>query len=126
MNTRSTSKLGDANDRVFNITWCDHHEVGQLINNDKKIRVRRNHSLTTGKWLHLAGTNCLVEVIDVAVTEVCEIVVTHIHFTNNPLQSFRSLLRVRDDRRDQMWNPFVRSQFDAFGIDQNHAHFVRR
>ncbi len=67
----------------------------------------------------------LIEVIDVLVPVRCEVVVALIHFAHNPFQCLRSLLRVRDDRSDQVWNPRIDRELHSLRIDQDHSDLLR-
>src|SRR5674476_1238121 len=43
---------------------------------------------------------------------------------SHPLQRLGGLLRVGDDRRDEVWNPLVSGQLNPLGIHQDHAHLI--
>ena len=79
-----------------------------------------------GGTLHLAGPHRLVEVVDVPEAERREVVVAHVHLAHDPVQRLGGLLRVRDDRRDQVRHALVDVQLDPLGVDQDHPHLVGR
>ena len=45
---------------------------------------------------------------------------------DDPLQRLGGLLRVGDDRRDQVRHALVVGELDPLGVDQHHPHLVRR
>ena len=55
-----------------------------------------------------------------------QIIVTRIHFAHDPFESLGGLLRIGDNRRNQVRNAFVNRQFHALGINQDHAHLLGR
>ena len=118
------AELSDAHDRVFDVARRDHHQVGQLVDDDEQVGIRNKFAFTTRRRLHVARAHCLVEVVDMAVAVCRQIVVPHLHLADDPLQCVRRLLRVRDDRRNEMRNALVRSQLDALRVDQHHAHLI--
>ena len=122
MDSRRTSELRDAHDGVFHIARGDHHEVGELVDNDKQIRVRAQRALRAGKRREFAVGHGLVEVVDVTEAERVQIVVAHVHFFDDPLQRLGGLLRVRDDGRDEVRNALIRRELDALRVDEDEAN----
>ena len=55
-----------------------------------------------------------------------QVVVTHVHLFDDPLQRLGRLFRVRDDGRDEVRDALIRRELDALGVDENHADFGRR
>ena len=80
--------------------------------------------VATRQRLDLAGADRVVEVVDVLEPEVGEVVVAGIHLLDDPLERLGRLLRVRDDRRDEVRDALVHRQLDALGVDEHHAHLV--
>ena len=119
-------ELRDADDRILDVARGNHHQVGELVDNDEQIRIGLDLALAAGQWRDLAILNSLVELIDMPVTEVRQIVVTTVHLLDDPLQCVGCLLRVRDDRRDQVRDPLVRRQLDPLGVDEDQSHLVGR
>ena len=91
-------ELGDADDRVLDVARGDHHEVGELVDDDEQVRVGLEDPLAARRHDDLAGDDGAVEVVDVAVAERREVVVPHVHLLHDPLQRLGGLLGVRDDR----------------------------
>src|SRR5690606_11842844 len=105
MDTGCPGELRDANDGVLHVTRSHHHEVCELIDDDQKIWVRLEHTLTTGGKHDFTRTHGLVEVVDMAEAERRKVVVSHIHLFHDPLQRLCGLLRIRDDGSDQVRYP---------------------
>ena len=124
VNTGRARELGDPHDRVFDVARRDHHQVGELVDDDKQVRVRPIDPLAAGRRHERAGVDRSVEVVDVPIARRREVVVAHVHLAHDPLQRLGSLLRVGDDRRDQVRNAFVAGQLDPLGVDQHEAHLV--
>ena len=118
-------ELRDAHDRVLDVARGDHHEVGELVDDDQQVRVRLEHALAADRQLDLAGDDGPVEVVDVTVAERREVVVAHVHLLHDPLQRLGGLLGVRDDGRDQVRHAGVGGELDALRVDQHHAHVGR-
>ena len=62
-------QLRDPHDRVLDVARCHHHQVGELVDDDEQVRVRRDDPLAARGRLHLAGPDRLVEVVDVPEAE---------------------------------------------------------
>ena len=119
-------QLGDADDRVLDVARRDHHQVGELVDDDQQIGVRRQHALAPRRHLDRAGSHGLVEVVDVAEAEVGQVVVPLVHLADHPLQRLGRLLRAGDDRRDQVRDAFVARQLDPLRVDHDHPDLVGR
>ena len=122
MNTSCARKLGNTLNRSFNIARGNHHQVRELIDNDQQVGIGSQFTIKTRKSLHLACRHSLVEIINMLKSVCRKIVVTRIHFLNDPLKRFSSLLWIGDDRGNQVRDTFVDRQFDSLGIDQDHAN----
>ena len=125
VNTRRTRQLRNTNNRLFHVTRGDHHQVGELVNNHQQVRVLVHRALATGIGLNFTLTHRLVEVVHVLVAVVGEVVVAGIHLTNHPLKSLSSLLRVRNDGRNQVRNTLIGSQLHTLRVNHHQAHLVR-
>ena len=126
VNARGTRELRDALDRRLDVARRDEHEVGELVDDDEQVGVRRELALAVGRQLHLARAHRLVELVDVLVAERGQVVIACVHLAHDPLECLGGLLRVRDDRRDEVRDALVRRQFDALGVDEHHAHLFGR
>ena len=115
-------ELRDADDRVLDVARGDHHEVGELVDDDQEVGVRLELALAARRQHDLVVDDGLVEVVDVAEAERREVVVAHVHLLDDPLQRFGRLLRVRDDGRDEVRDPGVDRELDALRVDEHHAH----
>ena len=54
-------ELRDAHDRLLDVARGDHHQVGELVDDDEKIGVGRHASAPTGQRLHLPGRTALLK-----------------------------------------------------------------
>ena len=76
--------------------------------------------------MHFACTHGRVEILDVSESEEFKIAVAGIHLLDHPFKRLRGLLRIGDDRGQQMRYARVSGQFHSFRINHDHAHLVRR
>src|SRR5690606_2497048 len=122
---RGTGELGDALDRGLDVAGGDHHEVRELVDDHQQVRVGGQAPLAAGGDLHLPGAHGLVEVVDVLEPEGGEVVVAGVHLLDYPLERLGGLLRVGDDRGDQVRDALVDGELHALGIHQHHPHLLR-
>src|SRR5690606_18004124 len=113
---RGTGELGDALDRGLDVAGGDHHEVRELVDDHQQVRVGGQAPLAAGGDLHLPGAHGLVEVVDVLEPEGGEVVVAGVHRLDYPLERLGGLLRVGDDRGDQVRDALVDGELHALGI----------
>lgn len=109
---------------VFDILARDHHEVGELVNDDDNERhLIGMISVLVGK---LALLNHLVVEADVLGTDAFEDLESALHLGNSPLKGARSLFGLGDWRNEEMRDAVVKRHFDALRINENHANLGRR
>ena len=54
-------QLGDAHDRVLDVARGDHHQVGELVDDDQQVRVGLEHALAAGRQHDLVGDTALLK-----------------------------------------------------------------
>ena len=69
-------------------------------------------------------SHLLVEDVDVADPVGLHVLVALLHLLDQPRQRGGRLLGLRDDRRDEVRNAFVRRQFHHLRVDQDHPDLV--
>ena len=126
MHAGGSRELRDALDGALHVVLGHHHKVGHFIDDHEDIRVWCDLAFGACGRMHLASAHGSVEVLDVAESEEFEVAVSCVHLLDHPFQSLRGLLRIGDDRGEQMWNARIGGQFDSFRIDHDHADLVRR
>jgi len=98
--------LRDAADRLFDVARRDHHEVGELVDDDEDERESFVVLARLGVRIRLVGqiTAVVHRVVtgDVPNADVGEHVVAHLHFAHGPVECVGRLLRVRHDRSEEM------------------------
>ena len=117
--------LGDPHDRVLDIARRRHHQVGQLVDDRDHIRIGAVLALTAERRGDLARPHLGVEVVDVPHPRRLHVLVALLHLLDQPRQRRRGLLRLRDDRGDQVRNAFVGRQFHHLRVDQDHPDLLR-
>jgi hypothetical protein len=119
-----TGELGDADDRLLDVTRGDHHQVRQLVDDDEQVGVRADDPLGARQRRDLAGLDGLVELVDVLEAERREVVVAGVHLTHDPLEGLGGLLGVGDDRRDEVRDALVGGQLDPLGVHEHETHLI--
>ena len=76
--------------------------------------------------MHLARAHGFVEVLDVAESEELQVVVARVHLLDHPFERLCGLLRIGDDRCEQVRDARIRAQLHALGIDHDQAHLLGR
>src|ERR1019366_58970 len=87
---------------------------------------RRRYAITRQLELcdRRAGGQRVVVAVDIAHAQLAHPEIPALHLLRRPQQRGRGLLRIDDDRNQQMRNVVVYRQFQHLGIDQNEAHIV--
>ena len=93
-----TSHLRDAADRVFHVARRDHHQVGQLVDDDEDVRHLFGHREPV--LADAPGAHGFVVRVDLALAVLREVLVAVLHLTHDPAQRIGRALRVRDHRRE--------------------------
>ena len=120
-----TRLLRDAHDRLLDLLGRGHHQVGELVDHAHDERVRAHLALRAGRCLDVAAADLPVEVLDVAHARLLHVQVALLHLLDQPLEGGRGLLRLRNDRGDQVRDALVRSQLDHLGIHEDQADVLR-
>ena len=118
--------LRDPDDVVLDVAGRDHHQVGQLVDDRQDVRVGAVDPLAARRRGDLALLDLAVEVVDVPHTGGLHVLVALLHLLDQPGQRGGGLLRVGDDRRDQVRDAVVGRQLDHLGVDQDHPQLVGR
>ena len=139
MHTGGTRLLCDTADRVFDFLRRDHHEVGQLVDNDNDLREHlillgdcgctRGFALgftrCGGLGLRLFRTHEVVIADKVAHLMVREQLVAALHLADRPVERSGGLLRVGDDRNEQVRNAVVVAKLDHLRVYHDEADLLR-
>ena len=125
MDACRASFLGDPHDGVLDVTRCGHHEVGQLVDDRDDVGIGPVLSLAAQRRRDFTGSHLVVEVVDVAHPGRLHVLVALLHLLDQPRQRCRRLLRLSDDRGDQMRNALIGRQFHHLRVDQDHPDLFR-
>ena len=124
MNTYSSSFLRDAGDAIFYVTRSNHHQVVQLVNNNKNVWHPLERFLVGVLAFQLAAVVRRVETTDVAEPGLDQQVVTAFHFLHCPTKRVSSLLRVSYWRSQQMREACVLAHLYLLRVDQDEANLI--
>src|SRR5919106_1552410 len=108
--------LREADDGVLDLLGGDHHQVGQLVDDDEQVRQRLLAPLLEGA----------VELRKVAGAGEAHSLVAAVHFREDVGEDGRRGLGARDYGREQVRDRLVEAQLDALRLDEDHAQVVRR
>ena len=135
--------LREALHRAFDVLAGDHHQVGHLVDDDDDERQRLEVELLLlvdrlAALLVVAGMDgagellalrlrfgeARVVAVDVAHAELRHLLVALLHLAHRPLQRDHRLLRVGDDRREQMRDAVVDGELEHLRIDHDQPALV--
>ena len=108
--------LREADDRVLDLGGRDHHEVGQLVDDDEHVRDR---------VLAADGAD-RVPLGQVAGLDRAHELVAAVHLADDVLEHEGRVLHVRDDGRQEVRDRLVVVELDPLGVDEDHPHLVGR
>ncbi len=109
-------ELRDAADELLDLACRDHHEVGELVDDDDYIR-QLARELLRG-FVVVGG--------DVAHTFGREHLVAAVHFGHGPSQCGRGLVRLDEHRQGEVRQPVVVGELHSLGVDEQQTHVVGR
>ena len=121
--------LCDTADGVLDFLGGDHHQVGQLIDDDDDLR---QHLILLGMAVlgmlcfGLFGTHEVVIADQIAHLMVCEQLVAAFHLTDRPVERTGGLFRVCNDRNQQVRNAVVVAQLDHLRVHHDETDLLRR
>ncbi len=118
--------LGDPHDRVLDVAGRGHHQVGELVDDGQDVRIRLVDAFAAERGGDVSRPDLRVEVVDVAHPRGLHVLVALLHLLDEPGECGGGLLRLRDDRRDEVRDPLVRGELDHLRVDQDHPHLLRR
>jgi hypothetical protein len=126
MDAHRARHLCEAGDRFLDLVAGDHHQVCQLVDHDddERQRLRRVVTLRPVGILEQM-TDVAVVLLDVADAFGRQRLVALFHFPHRPAERVRRLLRIDDDRGEQVRNVFVHPELQPLGIDHDHPDVVR-
>ena len=122
--------LRDAADARLDVARRDHHQVVELVDDDHDER--QPLVALAGDRVGVVGRRQLAAVErgvvagDVADADLGEHLVAHVHLAYGPVERVRRLLRVRDDRREEVRQVVVRAELDALRVDEDEPHLLGR
>ena len=114
MNARRPGQLGQPADVLFHILLANHHQVGQLIND--------NHNPGHGL---LSRPQDIVVSFQVAHAPLGEFVIPLHHLRHSPGQRRGCLVGIVHHRQQQMRNAVIALKLHHLGVHQNHLDLVR-
>ena len=123
--------LRQPDDRLLDFLGRRHHEVGQLVDDDHDERHRLELQVGLVRVLRAHARDGLgvldrrVVLLGVAdLAEVGERLESLLHLVDRPLQRVGGLLRVDDDRRQQVRQVLVDLELDHLRVDQDELDLV--
>ena len=124
MDADGAGHLREAGDGLFDVGAVEHHQVGELVDDDDDVGQR----LLVGVVEEVVGVVVeeLVELVDVADVVGGEQLEAALHLAHGVAQGVGGQLDVGDDGGEEVGDALVHAQLDALGIDQDHADLLGR
>ena len=125
MHTGCTRKLCDAANSLLHLVFRDHHEIGQLIDDDDKLRQGLRQIL--GRHAAACGgrSYSLIVAAKIPDTGLRKLAIAIRHLRDRPVERSGSLLRVRDDRNQKMRDAVVDRELNDLRVYHDELHFLR-
>ncbi len=116
--------LREAGDGLFDVRAVEHHQVGELVDDDDDVGQR----LLVDVFEEVLGAVIeeLVELVDVADVVGGEELEAALHLADRIAQGIRGELGLGDDGREEVRDALVHAELDALGIDEDHADLLGR
>ena len=121
MDTGSAAELSDTHNRGLDVLARDHHEVGELVDDDDEIGHLSRRVVVV---IECARGLLLVEGRYLSHAHALEDLESALHLGHSPLQCTRSLLGFGDDGHVEVRQAVVSSKLDALRVDHDEAHVL--
>lgn len=116
MDTGGATKLRDSDDGGLDVLARNHHEVGELVDNDDQIG---HLGWRVVVMVEFAGGLLLVEGSDLTNANTLEDLKATLHLGNRPLQRARGLFGLGHHGHVQVRQTVIGRELDALGIDHD-------
>ena len=126
VNANGARHLGQARDRFFHVARVQHHQVGQLVDDDDDVGQRPVFGILAKQAARAFVVEQLVVLLDVAHAFFSQQFQAAFHLAYGIAQRIGGQLGLGDDRREEMRHAFVVAQFQPLGIDQDQPHLIGR
>ena len=120
MNADGARHLRETRDGLFDVGAVEHHEVGELVDDDDDVRQRLFVFAVVEERRHGAFKE-LVVLVDVAHAAAGQQLEAALHLADGVAQRVGGEFGLGDDGREEVRNALVHAEFDALGIDENRA-----
>ena len=118
MDADGAGHLREPGDGLFDVGAVEHHQVGQLVDDDDDVGQRLLIFSVVEERGHGALEE-LVVLVDVADAAGGQQLEAALHFADGVAQGVGGQLGLGDDGREEVRNAFVHAQLDALGIHEN-------
>ncbi len=125
MNADGARHLREARDGLFHVGAVEHHQVGELVDDDDDVGQRLLLPAVVEERRHGAFEE-LVVLVDVAHAAAGQQLEAALHLADGVAQGVGCQLGLGDDGREEMRNALVHAEFHALGIDEDEPHLRRR
>ena len=125
MDARGTRQLCQTADRILDFARSNHHEVGELINDNDDLRLLAKRVSVLVKKRFVARMDLLVVSFKVTHAELSEQIVAMRHLLHCPVQSAACLSGVGDNRNHKVRDSVVNTQFHNLRVNHDDAQILR-
>ena len=116
VHSSSATHLGNTANGIFHFFCCNQHQVCKLVDDD--YHGGQFFAILFGKCNAVIG----FQISNASIRH--DLISTH-HFGNCPLQAACSLLRIRNNRNEQMRNTVIDAELHHLGVNHNQLHIFR-
>ena len=124
-----SGQLGQALDLLFDVVALRQHKVGQFVDHQHDVRQEIGNVVFLVAVLDLQRLGILrallVERADLPDAGPGEELVAALHFHDQPVESVRDFLQIRQDRHQQMGNVVEERHLHRLGVDKDELQLVR-
>ena len=122
MDADGAGHLGEAGDGLFDVGAVEHHEVGELVDDDHDVGER----LLVDVLEEVVGAVLeeLVELVDVADVIGGEELEAALHLADGVAEGVRREFGLGDDGGEEVGDALVHAELDALGVDEDHADLL--
>ena len=125
MHAGGTCKLCDTTDGVLDLLARNHHEVGELIDDDDDLRQLLRLLILRNLRIIPHGHDLLVVALEITGAALGELLIAIRHLGDRPVQRGGCLLRIGYDRNQQVRDAVVDGELHDLRIDHDHADILR-
>ncbi len=129
MDAHGPGELGQPADEELDLLGADHHQLGQLVDDDddvgKGLEASRSSSVSLPFFSARICFICWLYWSMFRTLTALELLVALLHLLDGVHQDDAGLLGVVDDRAEEMGDALVERELEALGVDEDELDLLR-